>query len=125
METRLCLGLLGCPLLFLCVDIESRSSDGICNETCEFVKAHLNASHQPYHPGYNSAEAELTHSNLSAASIPGNPETTATISHGLRLARDVRAAPPFTSPLCCFSRRGGFGVDPMYHDAGRTVERRT
>lgn len=47
------------------------------------------------------------YSNFSAATDPGNPDTRPTISHGLKVLRDVRAAPPLACPLCCFSRRGG------------------
>lgn len=48
-----------------------------------------------------------SYSNLRAAILLGKPETTATISHGRSDAREVRVAPPFTSPLCCLSRLGG------------------
>lgn len=47
------------------------------------------------------------YSNFRAATVPGNPDTMPTISHGLKECRDVRTAPPLASPLCCFSRRGG------------------
>ena len=60
-----------------------------------------------------TGEGGKTHSNFSAAVMLGNPETRATISHGRRLWREVRAAPPRTRPLCWLSRRGGFGVEPM------------
>ena len=70
-----------------------------------------------------SGSAVVTHSNFKAATALGNPETKATISHGRSLSLDVLTAPPFASPLCCFNRRGGFGVDPMYSDAWLTVER--
>lgn len=43
----------------------------------------------------------------------GKPDTRTIISQGRNLALAVLEAPPFTSPLCCLSRRGGFGVDPM------------
>lgn len=56
---------------------------------------------------------DKTHSNFRAAIMLGKPETRAIISHGRRLALDVRTAPPLTWPLCCFNRLGGFGVDPM------------
>lgn len=46
-----------------------------------------------------------------------------TISHGLAEPRDVRAAPPLTSPLCCFSRRGGWGVEPIYSELRREIDR--
>lgn len=55
----------------------------------------------------------------------GNPETRAIISQGRKVLRDVRTAPPFDMPLCCFKRRGGFGVEPIYRDACRIVERST
>lgn len=54
-----------------------------------------------------------THSNFSAAVALGKPDTSATISQGRRLPREVRAAPPGMRPLCWLSRRGGFGVEPM------------
>lgn len=69
-------------------------------------------------------QKEDIYSNFSAAVMLGNPETKPTISHGWSFARDVRAAPPFARPLCWLKRRGGFGVDPMYSDACRIVERR-
>lgn len=65
------------------------------------------------------------YSNLRAATILGKPETSAIISHGRSESRDVRTAPPFASPLCCLRRLGGFGVEPIYSDACRTVERST
>ena len=73
------------------------------------------------------------HSNCKAASFDGNPWTIICISHGRFLA--VFQAPAGSSPLCCLgkraqgrlgrentkaemapyrSRRGGFGVLPMY-----------
>lgn len=55
----------------------------------------------------------------------GNPEISMIISQGRSVSRAVRTAPPLAWPLCCFSRRGGFGVDPMYIEACRIVERKT
>lgn len=66
----------------------------------------------------------VSYSNFKAATELGNPDTTATISQGRRLSRDVRDAPPFDFPLCWFSRRGGLGVEPIYSDAWRSVLRR-
>jgi hypothetical protein len=65
-----------------------------------------------------------SHSNFKAATIEEKPDTRPTISQGLSVERAVRAAPPFTSPLCCFNRLGGLGVLPMYREAWRTVDRR-
>lgn len=66
----------------------------------------------------------MTHSNFRAAIMLGNPDTKPTISHGRRLLREVRLAPPGVSPLCCFKRRGGLGVDPIYREVRRTVDRK-
>lgn len=65
-----------------------------------------------------------TYSNCNAAILLGNPVTRQTISQGLRETRDVLTAPPLASPLCCFSRRTGFGVLPTYREAWRIVDRR-
>lgn len=56
---------------------------------------------------------DAAYSNFRAPTMLGKPDTTPTISHGRRLSRDVRAAPPLALPLCWFRRRGGWGVDPM------------
>lgn len=53
------------------------------------------------------------YSNFKAAVELAKPETKATISHGRREFRDVRTAPPLTTPLCWLRRRGGLGVEPM------------
>lgn len=66
-----------------------------------------------------------TYSNLRAATWLGNPDTSIIISQGRSESLDVRAAPPLASPLCCLSRLGGFGVEPMYRDLCRMEERRT
>lgn len=70
------------------------------------VAGQLFHSHR-HHPARCS-----THSNCSAAVRLMNPSTITTISHGRRLCRAVRCAPPLVVPLCCASRRAGFGVDP-------------
>ena len=64
-----------------------------------------------------------TYSNCRAAILLGNPVTRQVISHGRNESREVLAAPPFVSPLCCLSRRAGLGVLPTYNDAWRTVDR--
>lgn len=66
-----------------------------------------------------------SYSNFRAATMLGKPDTTPTISQGRSLFRAVRTAPPLALPLCWFSRRGGWGVEPMYSDPWRTVLRRT
>lgn len=58
-------------------------------------------------------EGRGPYSNFSAATMLGNPETRPIISQGRKVSRDVRTAPPLDSPLCCFRRRGGFGVEPI------------
>lgn len=103
MDVILARGRRGWPFFFLWVDIDMRAGDGICMDKCGFVMAH---------------------SNFSAATALGKPATRATISHGRSLFLDVRAAPPIASPLCCFKRRGGCGVDPMYNEAWLTVDRK-
>lgn len=55
----------------------------------------------------------------------GNPETSIITSHGRSVCRAVRTAPPLDSPLCCFSRLVGCGVDPIYSEAWRIVDRKT
>ena len=55
---------------------------------------------------------ELPYSNCKAAMLDGKPVTMQAISHGLRLLRDVRAAPPLEMPLCWARRRSGLGVEP-------------
>lgn len=89
------------------------------------VYARFSALDEESGQGGSCVGKDKPYSNLSAATILGNPETKTIISQGRRLSRDVRAAPPLDSPLCCFRRRGGFGVEPMYRDACLTVERRT
>jgi hypothetical protein len=65
----------------------------------------------------------FTYSNCSAATLLGKPLTMAVISHGLNLSIAVCAAPPLAMPLCCRSRRTGFGVEPTYRLLCRTVDR--
>lgn len=48
----------------------------------------------------------------SAAILLGKPQTIICVSHGL--PRIVLCAPCVSIPLCCFLRRTGSGVDPMY-----------
>lgn len=64
--------------------------------------------------GQTQSMTAVTHSNCRAAILLGKPVTKHVISHGRRVSLDVRTAPPLASPLCCLSRRGGFGVLPMY-----------
>lgn len=64
------------------------------------------------------------YSNCSAAIRLVNPSTITTISQGRNFSLAVLWAPPFATPLCCASRLGGFGVEPIYSDACRTVDRR-
>ena len=52
------------------------------------------------------------HSNCRADILDVKPETMQVISHGRRLSRPVRTAPPLTRPLCWLRRRSGFGVEP-------------
>lgn len=40
-EVRLCRGRFGCPLRFFCVAIVIRDAEGMCNDKCGFVRAHL------------------------------------------------------------------------------------
>ena len=62
-------------------------------------------------------ESEMTYSNCRAAIFEGKPVTIVVISHGRNVEAEVRVAPPTASPLCCFRRRGGFGVEPTYNEA--------
>lgn len=55
-----------------------------------------------------------THSNCKTAFRVIKPSMMTTISHGLKLSRAVRFAPP--TPLCWASRRAGSGVEPIYRD---------
>ena len=60
---------------------------------------------------------KFTDSNCKAATFEGNPDTIQAISHGRRESLEVLTAPPFDSPLCCFNRRAGLGVEPTYREA--------
>lgn len=124
-DLRLCGTRLGMPFFFRFVATVIRSSFGIWSVRCGLFRAHLVSLKSAHEVVYGYLVVARTYSNFRAAIELGNPETIKIIFQGRRLSRDVRAAPPLVSPLCCLSLLGGLGVDPTYIDAGLTVERKT